>query len=112
MYTNTITYKGFTVSQQSVNNRFYVDNLFNVNGYPTLNHAKGAITNHIKAMSGRTVMSENTPAVAVVRLSRNKREGKYAGKFGNHKRVPQRYRNNPVFFLPSTLAAMDSVYGL
>ncbi len=105
------SYKGFEINKSSVDQRFrvYEDGeafvpVFNKDGYATLNTAKGAITKHLKAIgidptgdftdteqriaelveqvrdSGMTILVPTKP----ITQSRNKREGRYAGKLGSH----------------------------
>lgn len=91
-------YKGFEINKSSFDQRFrvYEDGeafvpVFNTDGYATLNNAKGAITKHLKTVgteqriaelveqvrdSGMTILAPTMP----ITQSRNKREGRYAGK--------------------------------
>lgn len=107
MHTTTQEYKGFTIEIVSydgigtVTFRFFVKGEgFKTEGYPTLNHAKGAITNFLKAQEKEAVDSKldaairlvdianhldhviahKTMPVELVKASRNKREGHYFGK--------------------------------
>lgn len=73
MHTTTTSYKGFAITTEShdgigtVRFRFYVTGAnFNPNGYPTMNHAKGAITKGInEAQKIRATMAEAVTTVAV-----------------------------------------------
>jgi len=108
-----IQYKGFTIFwlvAPDMSKRFYIEGAewAKAVGYPTLNHAKGAITNFLKTQvtdakadfAIRMVDVANhlehvvahhaivaTEPVERIVPSRNKREGKYAGKgWGKHYR--------------------------
>lgn len=126
-------YKGFNI--EFVSNGITIDSGryfvradgFKAEGYSTLNNAKGAITKHLAAKginptgdftkteeriaelveatraSGLTILHPSKPVVQ----SRNKREGRYAGKYGTHRRVPAVYnsRRNKAK-IPTSIAAM------
>uniref|UniRef100_A0A183CQI2 KTSC domain-containing protein n=1 Tax=Globodera pallida TaxID=36090 RepID=A0A183CQI2_GLOPA len=132
MHTTTQEYKGFTIEIVSydgigsVSFRFFVKGEgFKTEGYPTLNHAKGAITNFLKAHSverKNVVMPEgfasaviqntdsyklshNTPwpvpaakQAEPVLSSRNKREGHYFGKVAGEQ---HRGKTRKTFFVVS-----------
>lgn len=120
---HTTEYKGFTIARNAAvlfpegkNVRFYVTDGtdwhvvpgFRPDGYPTLNHAKGAITNYIKAyvppadhealeeqadnefwddVAAMAEADEEADTSVPVRQSRNKREGRYMMKrHGRHVR--------------------------
>lgn len=124
MHTTTQEYKGFTIEIVSydgigtVTFRFFVKGEgFKTEGYPTLNHAKGAITNFLKAQEKEAVDSKldaairlvdianhldhviahKTMPVELVKASRNKREGHYFGKIaGVENRGSPRKRTFPI----------------
>ncbi len=105
MHTTTSTYKGFNVDTVSydglgtVTFRFFVKgDGFKTEGYPTMNHAKGAITKHLNAQATPATMEAQTTgaikavealaATKAVKPSRRKAEGFYVGKYrGEHKRM-------------------------
>lgn len=121
-----VQYKGFTIfaaNRDGNGTRYFVEGTgFKAEGYPTLNHAKGAITNHLKAQEMKAaIAAEVFPAEAQAELeneglshltqvlahhgliskaatqSRNKREGHYFGKIaGVEHRGSPRKRTFPV----------------
>ncbi len=93
MNTNTVHYKGFDIYYTATGKFAIMPNAvgFNLNGYATMNNAKGAITKHLNARdakhdAGMVVLAAAWAVQdAEVRAiqSRRKREGKYVGhRFG------------------------------